>query len=111
MARDGSVGGGLMDTRLEIAVRLACAELSTSQPGGFCPDDISEDIVNQYLAAADMFVARHQATMPKTAVECRGCSSKEGPTHRGSPRCASGSIASGGTKAHCSCNEKIRRPT
>lgn len=27
-----------------------------------------------------------------------------GPSHNGSPRCESGSIASGGTRAHCTCD-------
>lgn len=27
-----------------------------------------------------------------------------GPSHEGSARCQSGSIASGGTKAHCTCD-------
>ena len=27
-----------------------------------------------------------------------------GPSHDGSPRCASGSIAAGGTHAHCACD-------
>jgi hypothetical protein len=27
-----------------------------------------------------------------------------GPSHDGSKRCESGSIASGGTRAHCSCS-------
>jgi hypothetical protein len=27
-----------------------------------------------------------------------------GPSHNGSPRCESGSIASGGTRAHCTCS-------
>lgn len=27
-----------------------------------------------------------------------------GPSHDGSTRCESGSIASGGTRAHCSCD-------
>lgn len=27
-----------------------------------------------------------------------------GPSHDGSPRCESGSLASGGTHAHCTCD-------
>jgi hypothetical protein len=36
---------------------------------------------------------------------CRTCASPETfkPSHNGSPRCQSGSIASGGKNAHCSC--------
>ena len=39
---------------------------------------------------------------------CRTCLENLGysiaPTHDGSPSCESGSIASGGTKAHCTCD-------
>jgi len=35
---------------------------------------------------------------------CRGCQSNDGPSHAGSEQCQSGSIASGGTRAHCTCD-------
>lgn len=36
--------------------------------------------------------------------DCSGCRDKSGPSHDGSVRCKSGSIASGGKNAHCSCD-------
>lgn len=38
--------------------------------------------------------------------DCPTCNDGESfkPTHSGSSRCKSGSIASGGNKAHCSCD-------
>jgi hypothetical protein len=38
--------------------------------------------------------------------ECRTCQMPEQikPSHDGSPRCESGSIASGGKNAHCTCD-------
>jgi len=39
--------------------------------------------------------------------ECKTCVKYKGrmaPSHNGSPNCESGSIASGGSKAHCSCD-------
>lgn len=40
--------------------------------------------------------------------ECATCEeikrTGEGPSHNGSPNCESGSIASGGTVAHCACD-------
>jgi len=37
--------------------------------------------------------------------DCAGCQrTGMNPSHQGSRRCESGSIASGGTKAHCSCD-------
>lgn len=45
-----------------------------------------------------------EATKPEPCPECeryRGYG--WGPSHRGSSLCTSGSLASGGTRAHCSC--------
>jgi len=39
-----------------------------------------------------------------TCVEIREKRNGFGPTHDGSPRCESGSIASGGRVAHCTCD-------
>jgi hypothetical protein len=35
---------------------------------------------------------------------CEQCLVLSGPSHRGSSSCRSGSIASGGHKAHCTCD-------
>lgn len=35
---------------------------------------------------------------------CKECSWGKLVSHNGSPRCRSGSIASGGTRAHCTCD-------
>ena len=39
----------------------------------------------------------------RPAKHCDGCR-EGGPSHYGSARCESGSLASGGTRAHCSCD-------
>jgi len=37
--------------------------------------------------------------------KCPTCQKQEfGPSHDGSSRCESGSVASGGNKSHCSCD-------
>jgi hypothetical protein len=41
----------------------------------------------------------------RLALECAGCRhTGMNPSHRGSKRCQSGSVASGGTRTHCSCD-------
>ena len=43
----------------------------------------------------------------KEVAECEYCTSHIGkmhPSHRGSTRCQSGSLASGGTRSHCTCD-------
>ena len=49
---------------------------------------------------------RRVATAEKTGCEEAGCDYpiKQGPSHNGSKGCKSGSIASGGTRSHCSCD-------
>lgn len=44
---------------------------------------------------------RHPELWPE---KCVGCLDKNGPSHEGSARCESGSIASGGNSSHCSCD-------
>lgn len=43
-----------------------------------------------------------------TPTDCRSCVERAtdsfAPSHDGSSRCESGSIASGGTRSHCSCD-------
>lgn len=39
-----------------------------------------------------------------TVADCVGCTPGFRPSHDGSPRCESGSTASGGDKAHCTCD-------
>ena len=37
--------------------------------------------------------------------QCQSCDTRNGgPSHFGSPRCQSGSLASGGNRSHCSCD-------
>jgi hypothetical protein len=47
--------------------------------------------------------------LPEDRGTCPGCDAVKraggfGPSHNGSARCRSGSIASGGSRAHCSCS-------
>ena len=57
-------------------------------------------------AERDRLKAQKPAAAKKdTKSECSTCKRNgPGPSHEGSPHCRSGSIASGGTKAHCSCD-------
>jgi hypothetical protein len=41
---------------------------------------------------------------PVIVEDCSGCPPRGGPTHNGSARCQSYSIASGGHRSHCSCD-------
>lgn len=42
---------------------------------------------------------------PAKDPDCKGCQhTGMYPSHNGSRNCESGSIASGGTKSHCTCN-------
>lgn len=51
--------------------------------------------------ARDYFYGGHEADPPcSTCVKYAG----QGPSHNGSRNCSSGSIASGGTRSHCSCD-------
>lgn len=57
-------------------------------------------------------VKKERATMqpapyplpPLKVEDCSSCEHKHGPSHYGSPRCQSGSLASGGRHSHCSCD-------
>lgn len=51
--------------------------------------------------------APHFVLRDDSGAYCRTCASvarEGGPSHNGSHLCRSGSIASGGTVAHCACN-------
>ena len=65
----------------------------------------SEETIAEIKAEVDAEMARREAE----GYYCETCLSIKngefGPTHKGSAHCQSGSIASGGTKAHCSCEE------
>ena len=51
------------------------------------------------------FTSRQAAENFMSELSCKTCARGEfGPTHNGSTRCKSGSIASGGNKKHCSCD-------
>lgn len=39
-----------------------------------------------------------------TVADCAQCDQRTPVSHNGSPRCRSGSIASGGHRAHCTCD-------
>jgi len=55
--------------------------------------------------AAKKKAAEKHATLEKSKAECPTCKrGGPGPSHEGSPHCRSGSLASGGHRAHCSCD-------
>lgn len=58
--------------------------------------------VTQEVKRTDRATERKAAPLPK----CAACLPPGvfGPSHDGSPRCESGSIASGGKRAHCTCD-------
>lgn len=69
--------------------------------------------MNRYERAEDIadnmaLPAEREAPPYHAAEECLACAHYRltgfGPTHDGSPHCESGSIASGGKRAHCSCD-------
>ena len=83
--------------------------------GHFYTETPARDLVAQWVAlgrSADEFtVERDQfgewLVYVRTAAaqaSCSGCTGGFGPSHEGSTRCESGSIASGGHIAHCTCD-------
>ena len=61
-----------------------------------------------WFVPTDMRVMREGDPVPWAVYSCSGCAPHMAgglaPSHRGSSRCESGSLASGGTTAHCSCD-------
>jgi hypothetical protein len=47
---------------------------------------------------------QYEAAAPPGCKECAANQGKLAPSHNGSRLCRSGSIASGGQRAHCACN-------
>ena len=48
---------------------------------------------------------RVSSSGPRNGIPCPSCTDPGfAPSHNGSPRCESGSIASGGRNAHCACD-------
>jgi len=58
--------------------------------------------------AEEALAAAVSLGVPAKVRACPGCEAAECesiyPTHEGSPYCSSGSIASGGSRAHCTCD-------
>ena len=63
------------------------------------PSKFKEEPLIQIISQGEV----EEITFPRTK-DCDGCRREAGPSHDGSKNCKSGSIASGGTKAHCSCD-------
>jgi DNA-damage-inducible protein D len=67
---------------------------------GFAPlDDVEGQRVIEAQAMQEMLPERSDNAVPG----CPECAAGSAVPHDGSPDCTSGSIASGGTKAHCIC--------
>jgi hypothetical protein len=67
--------------------------------GKIAPDD-------SMTLAFNALVAKVDKTLDAAAQDgndCQACG-EFGPSHNGASHCKSGSIASGGTRAHCSCD-------
>jgi hypothetical protein len=58
----------------------------------------------QQAAAIARETFRRKEAERAVCPECIANKGKMHPSHHGSSMCESGSIASGGTRAHCSCN-------
>ena len=68
-------------------------------------DEWTKKHVAASAEAAKKKAAESKAALEKGKSECSTCKRNgPGPSHEGSPHCKSGSIASGGKKAHCSCD-------
>ncbi len=68
---------------------------------GLGPEDVEDCAATPPLRAGGQ--SNDLSTCP-TCEEIRTEHKGFGPSHNGSPRCESGSIASGGQNAHCSCD-------
>lgn len=64
--------------------------------------DLGVDLMKAQANNVNAHVAVRKATHP----ECQECQSDDPmmPNHNGSSFCECGSIASGGTKSHCTCD-------
>lgn len=68
-------------------------------------DDVEREKLHAQNREAMKAQAAKKAEHEKKKANCPTCKhGGPGPDHDGSPFCRSGSIASGGTKAHCSCD-------
>ena len=64
----------------------------------YCPEDMT-------TAQLDEYAKNQKVSDVEIPGLCRICLRHEwGPSHDGSKRCESGSIASGGNRSHCSCD-------
>jgi hypothetical protein len=70
--------------------------------------DLATELVAQVKGEAAVMVAEPEVKKPKVKKGCQepGCnySAQGGPGHFGAKLCKSGSLASGGSRAHCSCD-------
>jgi DNA-damage-inducible protein D len=62
-----------------------------------------DDLGTQRTYEAEEFAQLEAMPTPDHDVECSHCASGDGTSHSGSSQCDSGSIAAGGTVAHCGC--------
>jgi hypothetical protein len=71
----------------------------------FAADKNKEAFEEELEELLERYCAEFSFKSPTPCLTCaRYAKQGEGPSHNGSPRCQSGSIASGGTKSHCSCD-------
>jgi hypothetical protein len=75
---------------MRIVTRAKCPEC------GWVFDLLDEDDAGEWYYG-------HDCEEPSCAM-CARVADRGGPSHAGSTSCQSGSIASGGTKSHCSCD-------
>lgn len=70
--------------------------------------DYGESILRQWALTRNFRVMRADDPIPWAVYSCSGCgpfvAGQLAPSHRGSTGCESGSLASGGSHSHCSCD-------
>lgn len=89
------------------AIRAAGHEVEEDRRKLMPPYTPDSDKPYQYIGGEHRLVSPEEArrlSRLRARENCPGCREKDGPSHDGSRRCESGSIASGGTRAHCTCD-------
>lgn len=68
----------------------------------------AEQLIAHWIGPHDARIMRGDDPVPWAVYSCSGCApfiaGGLAPSHRGSRNCESGSLASGGTIAHCTCD-------
>lgn len=93
--------------RAEMMLEGKWANASIRFPSAKAAWDHGDHKMMAWWVPTDMRVMREGDDIPYAVYSCSGCAPYMAgglaPSHRGSKGCESGSLASGGARAHCTC--------